>query len=146
MIDFPPGSTIKLDGPGDVPVKAEATSLAPIDRFEVVLNGEVVGKGELGADKLSARIDQRVKVTKSGWYGVRVFAGKQQAHSSPVYVEVAGKPAGSKADAEYFLAWIDRLEAQLRKRDRVPGDALKKHVDDQLNAAREVYRAIAARE
>jgi hypothetical protein len=40
----------------------------------------------------------------------RLRGRRQQAHSSPVYVEVAGRPAGSKADAEYFLAWIDRLE------------------------------------
>ncbi len=146
LLEFQPGGTIKLDGPGDVPVRAEATSLVPIDRFEVVLNGEVVAKGAIGADKLSATIDQTVKITKSGWYSVRVFAGKQQAHSSAVYVEVAGRPAGSKGDAEYFLGWIDRLEAQLKKRDRVPGDALKKHIDGQLNAARDAYRAIAARE
>ena len=66
-----------------------------------------------------------------------------QAHSSPIYVEVAGQPAHSKADAEYFLAWIDRLEAQLKKRDRVPSADLKNHVEGQLNAARAVYRKLA---
>jgi hypothetical protein len=58
-------------------------------------------------------------------------------------VEVAGQPLHSKADAEYFLGWIDRLEAQLKKRDRVPGAEQKKHVEGQLNGAREVYRKIA---
>jgi len=58
-------------------------------------------------------------------------------------VEVASQPAHSKPDAEYFLAWIDRLEAQLKKRDRVPSAELKKHVEGQLNAARAVYRKIA---
>lgn len=57
-----------------------------------------------------------------------------------------GKPAGSKPDAEFFLAWIDRLEAQLRTRDRVPGEVLKKHVASQLDAARDIYRKIAAQE
>lgn len=74
------------------------------------------------------------------------MAGRFQAHSSPVYVEVAGKPAGSRADSEYLLAWIDRLEAQLKKRDRVPGGALQKHVADHLREAREVFRRIAARD
>jgi hypothetical protein len=146
MLEFEAGGTVKLDGPGDVPVRARATSLTPIDRFEVVANGEVVGKGVVAADKLTAEIDQQIRFTKGGWVGVRLYgSGRPQAHSSPVYVEVAGKPAGSKADAEYFLAWIDRLEAQLKKRDRVPSDGLKKHVDDQLDAARDVYRKIAAK-
>ena len=61
-------------------------------------------------------------------------------------MEVAGKPAGSRADAEYFLAWIDRLEAQLKKRDRVPSEELRKRVAAQLDAARSVYRIVAARE
>ena len=47
--------------------------------------------------------------------------------------------SGSPAEAQ------DRLEAQLKKRDRVPSEELKKCVSDQLNAARAVYRAIAAR-
>ena len=144
LLEFLPGGTLRLDGPGEVPVRAAGTAQVPIDRFEVVVNGEVAAKGTIAADRLSATIDQPVTIAKSGWYGIRLFAGRLQAHSSPVYVDVAGKPAASKADAEYFLAWIDRLEAQLRKRDRVP-EALKKHVDAQLQAAREVYRAIAAR-
>ncbi len=144
LLDFLPGGTLRLHGPGEIPVRAEGTSQVPIDRFEVVVNGEVVAKGTIAADRLSAAIHQPVKVSKSGWYGVRLYAGRLQAHSSPVYVEVAGKPAASKADAEYFLAWIDRLEAQLKKRDRVP-EALKKHVDAQLRSARDVYRAVASR-
>jgi TolB protein len=147
MLEFEAGGTVRLDGPGDIPVRAAATSLTAIERFEIVANGEVVGNGAVAADKLSSRIDQPVRFTKSGWLGVRVYAGgRQQAHSGAVYVEVAGKPAGSKSDADYFLSWIDRLEAQLKNRDRVPADALKKHVEEQLNAAREVYRRIAARE
>jgi len=144
MLDFDAGRT--LQGPALVPVKATAAALVPIDRFELVLNGEVAATGTISADKLSATIDQPLSIEKSGWFGVRVYAGRQQAHSSPVYIEVPGQPAGSKADAEYFLGWIDRLEAQLKKRDRVPSETLKKHVAEQLNAARAVYRAIVARD
>ena len=143
ILDFKPGGTVQ--GPAVVAVKAAASSPAPIDRFELVVNGEVAARGTLSGDKMSAVLDQRASLEKSGWYGVRVLTGRQQAHSSPVYVEVPGKPADSKADAEFFLGWIDRLEAQLKKRDRVPGEELRKHVADQLSAARAVYRAILAR-
>jgi hypothetical protein len=143
ILDFEPGGTLR--GPLVAPIKATASSSVPIDRFELLLGGEVVSSGTISADRLSASIDHRLSIEKSGWYGVRVFAGRQQAHSSPVYVEVPGQPAGSKADAEFFLGWIDRLEAQLRKRDRVPSEELRKHVAEQLSAARAVYRAILAR-
>jgi hypothetical protein len=33
------------------------------------------------------------------------------ATTSPVYVIVGGQPIRSAADAEYFMAWIDRLTA-----------------------------------
>jgi hypothetical protein len=48
-----------------------------------------------------------------------------------------------REDAECFLRWIDRLEEQLRARDRVPTPALRAHVEAQLGEARKAYRAIA---
>jgi Tol biopolymer transport system component len=143
ILDVDPGGTVQ--GPV-LSIRAEARSPLPIDRFEAVVNGLVVATGMVSPDKLSAVLDQKVTVSKSGWYGVRVFAGRLQAHSSPTYVELPGKPAGSKADAEFFLTWIDRLEAQLKKRARVPSPELAKHVVEQLSAARAQYRAIAQRE
>jgi Tol biopolymer transport system component len=143
ILEFTPGEIRRLAAPGEIPVKASATSLVPLDRVEVVMNGAVVAQGAIAADKLSATIDERIKVERSSWIGVRAFAGRLQAHSSPIYVEVAGQRQHSQADAEFFLAWIDRLEAQLNKRDRVPSAELKKHVEGQLNAAREVYRKLA---
>lgn len=144
LIEFDAGRTIKLDGPGDVDVKATASAAIPIDRAEVVVNGE--RQAPLAASGNMVTIDTKIRMEKSGWIAIRVVAGRQQAHSSPIYAEVAGKPAGSKDDARYFLEWIDRLEAQLRARRRIPSDELSQHVGSQLAAGREVYRRIAARE
>jgi len=139
------GETVRLDAAGPVRVRAKAEAQAPLSRVELVQNGVVVASGALAADKLSGAIDETVRIEKSGWLGFRAFgAGSVQAHTSPIYVEVGGKPAGSKKDAEYFLAWIDRLEAKLKERDRLPSPGLKKHVENQLAAARDVYRKVAA--
>jgi hypothetical protein len=62
---------------------------------------------------------------------------------SPIYVEVAGKPATSREDAEFFLQWIERLSVATRVRDRIPSAALRKHVEEQLEAARGVYAKMA---
>jgi hypothetical protein len=90
-------------------------------------------------------------IPQSGWIGFRATGpihpdhsgGPFEAHANPVYVEVAGKRAGSKEDAEYFLAWLDRLSVFIRQRDRLPSAEIKQHVEHQLESAREVYLDIA---
>jgi len=141
------GETLNLAEPGSVAVTATARYRTALDRLDLVHGGKVVAKGELSPDTLRATLHARAELDRSGWLAVRAFAAdRSQAHSSPVYVEVAGRPAAAKADAEYFLAWIDRLEAHLKKRDRLPTPAAKAHVSAQLEAARAVYRKLAAGE
>jgi hypothetical protein len=85
-----------------------------------------------------------VRIEKSGWLGARVYGtGGAQAHTSPIYVEVAGQAASSSVDAAYFLEWIDRLEAKFTAADRVPSPELRAYVKGQLDAARAVYRKAA---
>jgi hypothetical protein len=135
------GDTIVLAAPGPVEVRGRAEAAGPIDRLELVVNGAVAATG----DAARGLLDQPVRIDKSGWMSLRVFAGAAQAHTSPIYVEVAGRPAASREDAEYYLAWIDRLERQLAARDRLPSPAVKAHVARQLEAAREVYREVIKR-
>jgi TolB protein len=145
ILEFDSGRILRLDAPGSEVVRARVLSAERIDRFELIRNGEVTATGTLAADGLSGTIQEKVELNRSGWLSVRAYAGRLQAHASPIYVEIGGKPAGSKADAEGFLAWIDRLEDQFRTRDRAPNDDFRKHVRSQLEAAREVYRKVAAR-
>lgn len=138
------GETIVLTAPGDVRVQTTAESPAPLSQIEVVHNGVVVAKGLLDSTARSGSVNQTVRVEKSGWLGARVYGtGGSQAHTSPIYVEVARKPASSKEDAAYFLEWIDRLEAKFLSRDRAPSAELRAHVKRQLDAARAVYRKAA---
>jgi hypothetical protein len=58
-------------------------------------------------------------------------------------VEVAGAPVRSRADALFFLKWIDDLAVVVRSRDRVPNAELRKHIETQLDDARAVYARIA---
>jgi hypothetical protein len=94
---------------------------------------------------MSATLEQTVRIDRSGWLCFRAYAqDRTLGHTSPIYVTVAGKPAASAKDAQYFLQWIDRLEAKLNERNRLPSPALRAHVESQLSAAREVYRKVAA--
>ena len=60
---------------------------------------------------------------------------------NPIWIEVRGHPSDARADAEFLLKWIDRLEGDLRKRGRLPGPGLD-HTLQQIEAARAVYRKL----
>ena len=139
------GETIHLPTAGSVFVRANAEAQWPLSRVDLVYNGAVLAAGSLAPDRLSGRIERLFKIEKSGWLSFRAYGEDQsQAHTGPIYVEVAGKRASSRKDAEYFLQWIDRLETKLTQRDRIPSPELKARVESQLNAARSVYRQIVS--
>lgn len=145
------GSTIQLSAPGTVEVVASVAAQFPLSTFEVIQNGKVVGTGDLDEKKLSSEIKTPVRFERSGWISVRAIGpshadhptGGQYAHTSPIYVDVANRPAESREDAMYFLKWIDRLALAVRLRDRIPSAELRAHVESQLESARNVYRKLA---
>ena len=141
------GENLQLPASGTVLARASAVWRSPLDRAELVYNGAAVATGQLSADQMSATLGQTVKIDRSGWLCFRAYAqDRTLAHTSPIYVTVAGRPAASAKDAQYFLQWIDRLEAKLNERSRIPSPALRTHVEGQLSKAREVYRTIAAQQ
>ena len=139
------GENLQLPASGTVSARASAVWRSPLDRAELVYNGAAIATGQLSADRLSATLEQTVRIDRSGWLCFRAYAqDRTLAHTSPIYITVAGKPAASTKDAQYFLQWIDRLEAKLNERNRLPSPALRARVESQLKAAREVYRKIVS--
>lgn len=56
------------------------------------------------------------------------------------------KPVRSRADALFFVDWIDKLSLMWRGRDRVPTEELRRHVQNQLETARAIYARLAKEE
>lgn len=148
------GETVRLAAPAKVKVVAKAWWHLPLRRAEIVQDGNVVAMQDAAANgALGEAWELEVPVERSGWLALRVSGpahadnpgGEAFAHTSPVYVEVAGRPQQARADAEYFLRWIDRLDVALRERNRFQTADQKRHVASQLEAARAVYAKIAAR-
>ena len=93
-----------------------------------------------------------IPVTQSGWYLLRATGDTARdpvldfypyATTSPIYVTVASQPVRSREDAEYFLAWISRLEQNvLAFADwNTPGE--RDQVLEQIRQARSVFQARA---
>jgi hypothetical protein len=112
-----PGDVILLgQGGGSVEVRAAASAAQPvIDRLELIHDGVVIAATSAnGGDRAS--LSERVTVSKGGWLAARVTSGEQihsgfatsmGAHSSPVYLEVPGKPAFASDDAAAIGTIID---------------------------------------
>jgi TolB protein len=142
------GDTIRMARPAKIPVRAEVRSKYPLERVEIVFNGEVIASGRLDEQSRNGMIDADVQIPHSGWlafraYGkaVRHWQGRSHsAHTNPIFVQVKDHPQDTKESAEYFLKWIDRLEADLKQRNRIP-TAEAKDVQRHLEMARAVYRS-----
>ncbi len=113
-----PGDVIAFgSGGGTVEVRASAWAALPvIDGIELIHDGAVVAstKAVRGTDRLA--LAERVTVKNGGWLAARVTSGEQipsafatsmGAHTSPVYLEVRGRPAFSAPDAAVIGTIID---------------------------------------
>lgn len=95
-------------------------SYVPVDHLQLIGNGEVVADLPLAGDRTSLDTTVTLNATKSGWYTLRAYADRPVepvldlypfGTTSPIYVTVGGRPVRSARDADYFLAWLDRLDA-----------------------------------
>src|SRR5262249_8773924 len=110
-IRFPEGSTQK------VRIRAMLHTQVPVDRFEVVVNGEPL-KTASGAKS----IDEEVSLSHSSWIAARAIGPWSRlvlndiqafAHTSPVYVQFGNERTAFKQDARFWIEWIDKLIAQV---------------------------------
>jgi TolB protein len=120
-------------------------SNVPVDHLEIIGNGDVVQQVPLTGDRTRASVDVRLPVRRSGWFLLRARTDRAvypvldlypYATTSPVYVIVGGQPIRSPGDAEYFMAWIDRLAAGVKQHTGWNGKAEQGAVLELLAKAR----------
>ena len=118
------GDELRLPaGEHEIAARVSLRSNVAVDHLEIVANGEVVREIPLTGDRTRADVEVRLPVRSSGWFLLRARTDRAiepvldlypYATTSPVYVTVGGAPVRSREDAEYFLRWIDRVEAAAR--------------------------------
>jgi TolB protein len=140
------GDEVRLQ-PGSHTLRARVAlrSAVPIDHLELVGNGRVVAAIPLRGERTNVDTTLSLQVAESGWYVLRARADRPGlpvldlypfASTSPIYVQVGGEPVRSRPDAEYFLAWLDRLEAGVRAHAGWNTPAERDEVERMLGAAR----------
>jgi len=143
------GDEIKLPaGEQQVKFTAWMRSIVPLDHLEVVCNGRVARDLKLTGNRDAADVSGVLPVSQSGWCLLRTCADKAEhpildlypyATTSPVYIGVAGSSFHPKEDADYFLAWIERLAAAANAHQGWNTEAEKQHVLNMLESARAIY-------
>jgi hypothetical protein len=143
------GDEVKLaDGGGTLTARVSLNSIVPVDRLEIIGNGEVVATVPLTGDRTRISTTVTLPVSKSGWFLLRAL-GEGPAYpildvypyatTSPIYVSVGGRPIQSRKDADYFIRWIDRLEAGARSHTDWNSPAEKAAALDIMRQAREEF-------
>jgi hypothetical protein len=143
------GTRMELGTGTEVRVQARVKSQYPLNRVEIVYNGSVIRAVRVDGEGLDVPLDERIPIPRSGWIALRAAGPNQPdqpggdvfGHTGAVYLHKDAHPIEARKDAQYFLDWIDRLETEVRKRDRIPSRH-KAHVQAQFAGARAVYRRL----
>ncbi len=144
------GAVIKLPtGGGTVRVRAEAKSLTPFDRVEIVANGVVIGHANAHGSPAEAVVELEVPMTAPGWLAARCVGPYDNegsmdwvgAQAAPVYVEVEGITAAvdAAAVAPFFTA-LDDIRAWVATEANCPTDAQRERLAAVFETAREVLQ------
>jgi hypothetical protein len=137
-------------------VRAAVTveSDVPFDTIEVLVNGQVAARDGSASDPAGLRIrrlDVDLPIERSSWIALRVrgpespavFDGPAWAHTSPVYVKVAGRPIASRTDAEFFVDWIEQMLKVVDARNRFARIEDRREVESLFRRAQDAFRKLA---
>ena len=103
-------------------VKADVTSIAPVETLEILVNGEVV-QTVRATDPLKVSFEGPVNVPAGGWVAARATGPKSKylgddyafAQTSAVYVVRGGKRYVKPADVKFLMDTCDAIWTRVEK-------------------------------
>ena len=126
---------------------SEVLSAEPINRIEVVANGEVVRTLQPSSRRVESgacqtQFEETVEIEGSGWIVVRCWEERGQgrfrfAHTAPWFVEVEGRPLRPRHEEAEFL--VEQVEAEITR----SGPLLSAQALEEYRRALSIYQSIA---
>jgi hypothetical protein len=122
----PTGKVLTGDAAKRVRVTGTAESRLPLDRIELIVNGDIAETirpentpTEQGGYR--SRIDVQLRPEHSAWVAVRCFEKQfdgrlRFAHTAPTHLEIDGPVVPRKREVQYF---IHRMDEELARNRRV---------------------------
>jgi hypothetical protein len=150
-----PGDVIALEQPRMLHIVAKGLGRHDFQQLELVHNGKVIRRQTASTSQSGWRASMALdlRVDRPGWLAVRICSARNNeleqqlfAHTSPVYVEIAGKRAFDLDAANDLLRRVEEARGEIRQRGQFSSAASREHllqVYDQ--AARELRQRMQAR-
>ncbi len=146
------GETLRL-APGKVRlhVKARAQSLEPYEQLEIVHNGSVIRTVKPAGEHFTAALDESIEIDRGGWIAARAHGPKMLqygatwwkmpvfAHSSPIYLDMPGRPADARESACLFLDQLSYLQKWAEEQANFPTPQNKSEALQKIAEARAIY-------
>lgn len=131
-------------------VKADATSITPIDSLQIIVNGDIV-KTIPATDRARIAFDGAIAVPEGGWVAARVIGPHSKyigddyalAQTTPVYVVRGGRKYVKPEDVQFLSQTIDAIWTRV-ERGPWRSDAERNVFKADVDSARAVYARIAA--
>jgi hypothetical protein len=122
-------------------LKIEAHAREPLDRVDIIANGELIKSLSIPGASLDFSTEQTVDTRGRTWVAVRCFSRSRytvhMAHSKPVFL---GGVWNARPDALYFVQWMDELIEQSRSDPkRFRNDTERDEVLGLYHQARQFY-------
>ncbi len=138
-------------GPLTMKVSGMVRSIVPIESVEIVVNGEVVRRIPVNFASGHHLVDEEIEIARSSWVAVRTIGAGHRwvtndrnvfAHTSPVYVEIGGKPIASIKAAHFFIDQIDALILKMDTKGNFQDESQRNEIVARFRQAQAIYRKL----
>ncbi|MEV2267879.1 CehA/McbA family metallohydrolase [Nonomuraea africana] len=140
---YGPGDTAQL-APGDS-VEIRVRSIGPeVERLEIRTDEGIIAHGapgELMTELVVREPTYVVAVATGGPHPRSCHPSGAYAHTSPVYLDVAGRHVARRADVEWCLRWLDLLQSLLQVDGRFDTEEQYEAHLTLYERARAIYRS-----
>jgi hypothetical protein len=149
------GEVLNLDQPKAVRVEITATGRHDFQKLQLVQNGRVIQTepGKMKDGVCTAKLVREVRLDEPAWFAARIDSTAKNeldrqlfAHTSPVYVDFAGKRVFDVETGGLLLRRMEEAREAIRSRGKFGDDAARdKILAIYDEAAREVVKRIKQR-
>jgi hypothetical protein len=149
-----PGAVITLSSSAQtVRVRAQARSLVPFRRLQVVANNRVVGDIEPAGSPACAVVESDVSLPAGGWLLARCWGEYDDAleqwiaaQTSPIYVEVEGHaPRADPMKLDHFRGHLDQMLEWAQSKARCQSEQQRQRLAGIFANAREILESRSER-
>jgi hypothetical protein len=146
--DHDPGATMaEVEANAKLRARVEVKNASAGDRVEVVYNGVAVACRDVFGDAATV-LEEEIAVGAGGWLAARCLGHARggsgltaSAHTSPVYVHVAGRPPRIAAEAVATLGrYLERMLGWVEREGRFENDKQRDDLAGVFRAAQDVLK------